>query len=421
MGSQTVAGLSLIVDTSRALRSITGLTRKFNVMGNSMTSTLRKTNVLQRSLVTGFTGIAAAMAPIRMFKTFVDYEKSLRKLNIVAGFTENVLESTSLQIQKLAIQLGKKPKELVDGLEDIVQAGFHGADAMKVLTAATKLAVGGNTTLRKASDALTTILNAYGKTADEASEISDVLFTVQKHGKVTIAELSREFGRLVGISKSANIPFKTLGALMAALTQKGLRARLATTSMNAMFFRFAQNAKKIKGAFTEVGGAGRALVEKGLLYVLKRTKDLTDGSLPKLAEKMGFFRRDLTGMAILLGGGKLKKGMRFEDLKEGTKEMEAFKKGSLGFATFFKNIDRMKNASGATQKAVIQMMKATGSQISRLLAAFDVLSISITEVFQKDINKAISSILIMLLDMIDWVKANKKIVKTIAGVFGALI
>ena len=111
-------------------------------------------------------------------------EGALRTLGVDAN-------AASAAFMKLSIELRGQASavELTAAAYNVASAGFTKvADQTVILSAATKGAVGGFSDINTVADATTSILNAYGKSADDAGIIVDQLIQTQNDGKTTVAQ-----------------------------------------------------------------------------------------------------------------------------------------------------------------------------------------------------------------------------------------
>ena len=131
--------------------------------------------------VFGGIGISAATAFAKAAKSSYDFEKEFRKnmLEVATISTQVTDDMTGFMNQVMSItqEIPIKAPEAAKALYSIVSAGHDGADGMKILEVSAKAAVGGLTETETAADAITTILNAYKMSAEEAGTVSDQLFT----------------------------------------------------------------------------------------------------------------------------------------------------------------------------------------------------------------------------------------------------
>lgn len=92
---------------------------------------------------------------------------------------------------------------------------------MKILEVSAKAAVGGLTETETAADAVTTILNAYKMSAEEAGTVSDQLFTTVRLGKTTFGELGASIAQVAPIAAAYGISIDQVLGAVASLTKQG--------------------------------------------------------------------------------------------------------------------------------------------------------------------------------------------------------
>lgn len=149
---------------------------------------------------------------------------------------------------------------------------------------------------------LSSIINGYSKSANEAQDISDKLFTTVDLGNVKLQELTQTIGRSASLSKTLGVTFEELAAGVAVITQTGVGAAEATTLLNNVFVQLLKPNEKLKEALLDMGfQTGQAAIEtlrfSGVLDELsKRSKDTADGLATFFPEIRG-----LRGVAALSG------------------------------------------------------------------------------------------------------------------------
>ena len=312
-------------------------------------------------------GVALAAGAALSVKAFVSFEAEMRNVNSIAKQSEAQLEATSNQVLDLAKEMGKPPTELASALYDLNSSGFAGAEAMEVLTKATVAGRAGISDTATAAKAITGVLNAYGMSAKEAGDVSDILFKTVDRGVVTFPELSSGLGQVVSTAAAAKIPFAQVGAAIATMTKGGIESAEATTALNRIMMTFIQSGPKMKAALESEGiSSGAALLE-------------TEG----LAGAMAFLQRQTGGEAEKLIGLGL--------------EMRAFKAGAsltrnagAAFAEDLKLIADKTERAGATQAAFAEQSKALKVQMEKLSASVIVLGIKIGKVLAPYVAKAMA-------------------------------
>ncbi len=171
-----------------------------------------------------------------------DLDRGLREIGtLMGGLTDKQIKGMTKELENLASTSGQAMNSLTKAKYDIVSAGFtKAADSAIMLNQSAVIAVGGVTDMATAADLLTTALNAYNKSADEAADVSDILFTTVRLGKTTMSELGGSMGRLLAISGQMNISLPEMGAALATLTAGGQNTAEATTAIRASIVQLMQ-------------------------------------------------------------------------------------------------------------------------------------------------------------------------------------
>src|SRR5690606_16670858 len=85
-----------------------------------------------------------------------------------------------------------------------------------------------------AARAITAILNAYGKSAEEAGNVSDVLFKVVDSGVISFEQLANNLGNTIPLASQLGVTIEELGAAYSLLTVNGVQAAQAETQIAAL-------------------------------------------------------------------------------------------------------------------------------------------------------------------------------------------
>lgn len=227
----------------------------------------------------GGIGISAATAFAQAAKSSYDFEKEFRKnmLEVATISTQVTDDMTGFMNQVMSItqEIPIKAPEAAKALYSIVSAGHDGADGMKILEVSAKAAVGGLTETETAADAITTILNAYKMSAEEAGTVSDQLFTTVRLGKTTFGELGASIAQVAPIAAAYGISIDQVLGAVASLTKQGTPTAQAMTQIRAA----------IQGTAGELGDAafqGRTFQE-----ALQLINEKAGGSASKMKEMLG--------------------------------------------------------------------------------------------------------------------------------------
>lgn len=288
-------------------------------------------------------GFEKALSAAKDFAKFsvgssIEYESAFAKVGTIMDDTQMSSGKMSESIKKLSSQMGISASDISNSVYDVISATGDTANSVSLVEKATKLAKGGFAETGDAVGVLTTAINAYGLSMEDAESISDSLITVQNLGVTTVGELSGAMGKAIASGASYGVNLSNLEAGYIALTKAGIGTAEATTYQSSMF-------KELGDAGSDVGEilkskTGKSFGElmadgNSLADVLKILYDSVDGNSEAF---MG-----LWGSAEAGKGAAAIAGQGFEQFN-----------GWLG---------ELENSAGATQKAYEKMSDTTQSKI----------------------------------------------------------
>lgn len=233
-------------------------------------------------------GVAAAMlaASINEAGKFGDAVNEIGTLTTMSGqqlvrYGQDLLDYSRNSTQSL--------DAITAATYSAISAGIDYTDAIGSLAAAERLAVAGKADLNAATVLLASSLNAYGRSAEDASRFSDILFTTVRMGQTTIPELASSLAQVTSIAAAADVPFETLNAAIAALTASGMPTSQAITSIKAAISNILAPSKQASDLAAELGIEfnATALKTKGFEGVLRDVQHVTGGNIEQMAKLFG--------------------------------------------------------------------------------------------------------------------------------------
>lgn len=274
------------------LGKLTGASKEAEVQASKtsktfmgMSGTLKKVAVGLGGLI-GFTSVTAVLAGVT--KQAIAFESAMTE---VATLT-NTMDMSKLtkEVKDLSAQFGSDKITQAKALYQVISAGAStAAEATQVLTVANKLAVGGVTDVATAADGLTSALNAYGLKAEQALDVSDMMFTAMKAGKTTIGELSKNIGKLAPIAAQAGVGMDELLAATAAVTKTGLDTSMTMNSLRQAIASILKPSSEAADTAEALGLQfdAAALQSKGLVVMLQDVMRVTKGNTETLTKLFG--------------------------------------------------------------------------------------------------------------------------------------
>lgn len=245
-------------------------------LGSALVGTLTKVVVaagIGKMLQSAFTGGTA-------------FESAMAKVGTIADTAKVPLESLSSQVLQVSGDMHIGANEISEAAYQAISAGQDTGNAVAFAGQASMLATAGFTSSASAVDILTTALNAYGKGADEAGHVSDVLLTTQNLGKTSVDELAGSMGRVIPLAAAYNVSLENLSSGLAIMTANGIATAEASTYTKSMLNELGDTGSSVGKILKQQTGKSFAELNadgKSLGDVLQVLYDSVGGNATKFA------------------------------------------------------------------------------------------------------------------------------------------
>ncbi len=348
---------------------------------------------LDKALATA--GIVAALTAIALgFSKCNDaaqeFETTSAKIETVADTTKGSMKSIDKAIIDLSYDTGQAANDLAESTYDAISSGVDTAAAVQFVSDANELAVGGFTSVANSVDVLSTALNSYNLTSDQAGQISDYLIVTQNLGKTTVDELASSVARVIPLASAYNVQMDNLSSAYAVLTSNGIDTAEATTYIRGMLAELADTGSKVSSVLEEKTGSSFAnLMENGysLGDVLQILGDSVDGNATAFSNM-------------------------WSSMEAGTGALSIFNSGAEKYNSV---LEQMQNSQGATSKAFDTMANTSAMAESKMNQAINNTAITIGEKLQPQLNSLYESGSNLLIGAATFVDENPGVIYAIEG------
>lgn len=238
-------------------------------------------------------------------KAALDYGDAIAKVATIADTSAVPVAEFHDEILQLSNDTGKKATELAEAVYQAISASVSTKDAVEFVATATNLAKAGFLETSGAVDVLTTIINAYGRSAEDAELIADQLVQTQNRGKTTVQELAAAMGTVIPTAAALNIPLDQLNVAYVEMTRQGINTANATTYMNGMFTELADSGSGVAKVLQEKTGKtfGQLMADgRSLGDVLEILNGSVDGNSEAFLNLWGNTRAGRGALSIINAG-----------------------------------------------------------------------------------------------------------------------
>ena len=355
-----------------ALKNVNTQAQKFNQTVNGTNSKLKDANralpILGKSFfgagagakgaAVGFrtagAALATALGPLTAGLTLVaGLTKAFQNL-AAADFASTKVKTLGVDVDTLKPKLSTLSNELsgqasqLDLLAasyDVASAGFGEVTELTDVLKASQLgATGGFSDLATVADATTSVLNAYGKSSDEAASLVDGFIQTQNDGKIVVDQYAQQIGRIAPIAAGVGVKFEELNAAISSVTAAGVPVESTFAGLRQVIASIQKPTSEASKVAEKLGidFSAAALGSKGLSGVLEEIVAKGGDSAENLSKLFGSVEA-LTAIQPLLNDG---------------------------LVSFNKNLENQAKAQDVAAKAAFQAQNTIQGQLQRLGAAF---------------------------------------------------
>ena len=286
------------------------------------------------------------------------FNKSMNKVATIADTSQVSMGNLKKGVLDISSATGKSAADISDALYQSLSASVKTADALQFTRDAAKLAGAGFLSTADSVDVLTTVINAYGMKAQDASRISDILIQTQNDGKTTVQQLAASMGQVIPTAAAYGVSLTNLSTAYTIMTKKGINAAESTTGIKAMINELGKSGSNVAGILKQKTG-------KSFGELMKSGKSLGD--------IMGILKDSVNGdseaFANLWSNARAKSAaLALQDTK-----------------TFNTELQKMGSSAGNTDAALQKMHEGAAYNLQRLQTAFKNLKITLGESFDKQL------------------------------------
>jgi TP901 family phage tail tape measure protein len=254
---------------------------------------------------------AAALAFAKAIQNATQFELEFRKtMTEVMTISDEVAQNYEYfgdEILNIAKMTGEGTDVLVKGLYQIISASFSASESLELLATGSKAALAGFTDTETSIDSITTVLNAWGLSAEDGMRIADTFFNTVKAGKTTFEQYGRSVSEVAPIASQAGISFEDISEAVAELTKRGTPTSQAITQIRSAIIATTQTlgdgvfeTNSLREAFRlmseQAGGSFNTLKDDaGRIEAVNAILALTSSSAEEVAIKYAEFMDSIAG------------------------------------------------------------------------------------------------------------------------------
>ncbi len=212
------------------------------------------TSALKLAAIVGIVAAAAAIAlGVVAVKAAADFQQGLNRLITGAGDTTDNMKQMGQAILGISSATGVLTGQLLPAMYQIISANQRGAQAEDTLRVAAMGSIVEQAKIVDVAKAITTVMTDFVKQHYTATQAMNGLTRATQLGKLTLEQLSTALSPILSTAANLGIHFSDLAAAMSAMTNAGVPADRAATSLRFLMQSLENPTKKATTAMQAMG------------------------------------------------------------------------------------------------------------------------------------------------------------------------
>lgn len=352
---------------TKAFTALTGKMKaneaQLKKMDAAMGRNQRNVGNYKASLTSVATGIGAVIIAFKTFQrvlgTFVDFQFQMKQVGVISGATTVELQMLTDTAKELGSTTAFTAGQVAELQNELAKLGFDPTEIDNMTASVLDLAFAFNKDLATTGQTIAVVLNTYKLEASEAARVTDILASAFASTSLDLEKFSTAFPKVGALAKQLGFSLEGTTAILGSLTNAGIDASTAGTSLKGIFLKLADS----NSALSQRLGGSATSIETLLPALKELSEDGTD-----VNEMLGLTdKRSVTAFATLVGG--------IPAVEKLTKEFE----NSAGKASQFSEVMRdslkgsLDEATSAAGGFVIELFEALEPAITRVVNAVTML------------------------------------------------
>lgn len=287
-------------------------------------------------------------------KTAADFESSMNRVqNITGAVTEN-FKALQKQARELGATTAFSASEAASAMGFLGMAGFDTEQIMSAMPATLNLAAASGMELGQTADILSDIITGYGKTAKDATDISNIMTKATQKSNTNFEQLGDAMKFAGPVAKGLGINIKETTAVLGLFSNAGFKGAMAGTNFRGAMTALLKPTKEAAETLEKLKIPRAEIIDSsGKITSLKKVIEVFQKSGATTADMLTIFNQRVgPAMSAVV--------------RQGTGELQ-------------KLMAHLKAAGGAAKAAADVQMKGLNGQLKALRSAFEELQIAIAE------------------------------------------
>jgi TP901 family phage tail tape measure protein len=377
-------------------------TFQFDKLTASLSSRMMAASRSLRTTALNATGgfLMTGLAVRSTLKDFMNFESQMLNLAAKMGYVGNVTAEETAVMKDLSqtiISIGRASaytsQEVADAAISLAQAGFSAEELKGSLQGVIDLARGTNYALGESADFVANLVRTFEMFKNDDSleqrtskitSLTSQLVKSTRLGTIEIVDLREAFKYAGGTAKNLGVDVETMMGFFVQMSEAGLKASLAGTSINTMMLNLIRNVDLVKKKFPSFNIAMKDAGSIDLIATNRQLLALTQNM--DVASRTSFFQ----DIFNIRGARAFTAALEIDRVEQFT--------------------DSIRNAGAESRLAAMKMESGAKGGLQRFLSAIEALNIALGELYSKEITATLNSLAFLVTQFEEVAKKHKVMV-----------
>lgn len=327
--------------------------------------------------------------------TASDFEASMSQVGAIAGAQGEEFDA----LRDKAVQLGKdtvfSSTEVSDAMVEMAKAGWNSTQIIAGMEGVLDAASASGENLSTVSTIMADSMTTFGIEASEAARVADVLTQSANMGTISISDIGQSLKYIGPSAAAAGFSFEDVNTAILAMSQSGIKASQAGTSLRGLFVNLVKPTDDMRAAMNDLG--------------IEITN--SDGTFKSLDEILAQLRSSMSGLtdeqkayyASVLAGKTGLSGM-----------MSLINLSQEEYDALAASID---NCGGAADETAAIMQDNLKGDVEQLMGSLESLAITV----MKNLEPVLRQFVQWLEGIVDWFTQLDPAIQNAIVIIGALV
>ena len=168
-----------------------------------------------------------------VFSVGMEFEKSMSNVKAVSGETEENMAKLEQQAKDLGGSTIKSSKDVSDGYGYMAMAGWKANQMLEAMPTLLNLSIASGEDMALTCDIVTDALTAFGKQAEDAGRLADIMASASSNANTNVAMLGESFKYVAPVAGSLKYSMEDTALALGLMANSGIKAGQAGTALRA--------------------------------------------------------------------------------------------------------------------------------------------------------------------------------------------